>query len=45
MTTAALDGHSLLYIVNTQSRRFQPDGTPRPGERLDPILVLRLPLP
>jgi sugar lactone lactonase YvrE len=44
MTTAALDGSSLLYIVNTQSRRFLPDGSVRPGERLDPILVVRLPL-
>jgi len=44
MTTAALDGDTLLYIVNTQSRRFLPDGSVRPGERLDPILVVRLPL-
>lgn len=44
MTTAALDGMSLLYIVNTQSRRFLPDGTVRPGETLDPIRVVRVPL-
>jgi len=44
MTTAALDGMSLLYIVNTQSRRFLPDGTVRPGEILDPIRVVRVPL-
>lgn len=45
MTTAALDGNSLLYLVNTQSRAFDGDGRPRPGITLQDILIARLPLP
>jgi hypothetical protein len=45
VTTAAIDGTTLLYFANTQSRAFQVDGTPRPGVVLTPIQILRLPLP
>ncbi|MBK7907992.1 MAG: hypothetical protein IPJ78_15720 [Gemmatimonadetes bacterium] len=45
MTTAALDGRSLLYLVNTQSRSFDGDGRPKPGVALQEILIARLPLP
>lgn len=44
MTTAALDGDALLYIVNTQSRAFNGDGSVKPGVTLEEILVARLPL-
>lgn len=44
MTTAALDGHSLLYIVNTQSRSFNPDGSVKAGVTLEEVLVARVPL-
>jgi len=44
VTTAAIDGESLLYFANTQSRAFQANGTPRPGVTLAPIQILRLPL-
>ena len=42
VTTAALDGDSLLYFANTQSRSFGPDGTPKPGVVLEDIVILRL---
>lgn len=45
MTTAALDGRSLLYIVNTQSRSFNGDGTVKAGVTLQDIVVARVPLP
>jgi sugar lactone lactonase YvrE len=44
MTTAALDGNSLLYLVNTQSRAFDGDGRPKPGVALQEILIARVPL-
>jgi sugar lactone lactonase YvrE len=44
MTTAALDGRALLYIVNTQSRSFNGDGTRKDGAILEDILIARLPL-
>lgn len=44
VTTGAIDGSSLLYFANTQSRAFGPDGAPRPGITLDDIVILRLPL-
>lgn len=44
MTTAALDGDALFYLVNTQSRAFRADGTPIDARRLTDILVARLPL-
>jgi len=44
MTTAALDGNSLLYLVNTQSRAFDGDGRPRSGVTLQEILIARVPL-
>lgn len=44
MTTAALDGHTLLYLLNTQSRSFNPDGTVKPGVELQDIIIARLPL-
>lgn len=44
MTTAALDGHSLLYIVNTQSRSFNGDGTVKAGVTLQDVLIARVPL-
>ncbi|BCS31913.1 hypothetical protein TBR22_A11160 [Luteitalea sp. TBR-22] len=44
MTTAALDGQSLLYMLNTQSRSFDATGAVRPGETLRDILIVRLPL-
>lgn len=44
MTTGALDGASLLYLLNTQSRAFNADGTLKPGAALRSIEVLRLPL-
>lgn len=44
MTTAALDGDTLLYLLNTQSRSFNPDGTVRPGAVLQDIIITRLPL-
>ncbi|MBK8726536.1 MAG: hypothetical protein IPL96_10985 [Holophagaceae bacterium] len=42
VTTAALDGDSLLYFANTQSRSFGPDGTPKPGVVLEDIVILCL---
>lgn len=44
VTTAALDGDALFYIVNTQSRAFRADGTPIDRRLLTDILVARLPL-
>jgi sugar lactone lactonase YvrE len=44
MTTAALDGNSLLYLVNTQSRSFDDDGRPKPGVTLQELLIARVPL-
>ncbi|MBL0938486.1 MAG: hypothetical protein IBJ03_06315 [Gemmatimonadaceae bacterium] len=44
MTTAALDGRSLLYLVNTQSRAFRADGSLIEGRVLTDILIARLPL-
>ena len=44
MTTAALDGSSLLYIVNTQSRAFAADGSVKAGVTLEDIVIARLPL-
>ena len=44
MTTAALDGDTLLFLLNTQSRRFNADGTPKAGETLEPIQIVRLPM-
>ncbi len=44
MTTAALDGSSLLYIVNTQSRAFDADGRAKAGVTLHDIVIARLPL-
>ncbi len=44
VTTGALDGDSLLYFANTQSRAFNPDGTPVSGAILRDIVVLRLKL-
>ena len=38
-TTAALAGDSLYFIANSQLRRYNPDGTPFPIERLDPIRI------
>lgn len=44
MTTAALDGDALFYLVNTQSRSFRADGTPIDPRALTEVLVARLPL-
>ncbi len=44
ITTAALDGDALFYIVNTQSRAFRPDGTPIDTRALSDVLIARLPL-
>ncbi len=44
MTTAALDGDALFYLVNTQSRSFRADGTPIDARALTDVMVARLPL-
>lgn len=45
ITTAALDGDALFYIVNTQSRAFRADGSPIDARTLTDVLIARLPLP
>lgn len=45
ITTAALDGDALFYIVNTQSRAFRADGSPLDARTLTDVLIARLPLP
>lgn len=42
MTTAALDGRSLLFILNTQSRAFDAAGRVKPGTALRDIVIARL---
>lgn len=44
-TTAAIAGDSLYLIANSQLRRYNPDGTPFPIEKLDPIRIQLLRLP
>ena len=44
MTTAAIDGASLLYVLNTQSRAFDAEGRVKAGVTLRDIVIARLPI-
>ncbi len=44
VATGAIEGKSLLYLANTQSRSFHPDGTPVDPAALTETIIVRLPL-